>query len=239
MCLHHHRSSWYQIISTPYLRREHHLTHGLYLKKKDGTEATLVLKWPSFTGLGDLTIASHPHIYLCSFFIVHSHYILLFSFFLPHLNMPFPAFFSLFLSFAHLSVYLMLECWPPLGPKLFCTRLFDNGADWRYLSDTELYYLVPMRWVQSYLHFWFACVSMDLFSLLNSIEKVKSFGWTCSLKSWSAEGITWMWSDHKHWLQRTKLKILRLVLWTFYQRVWHEEQDMFKYFWMLFSVKVF
>ncbi|XP_043098876.1 phosphatidylinositol glycan anchor biosynthesis class U protein [Puntigrus tetrazona] len=27
-----------------YLRREHHLTHGLYLKKKDGTEATLVLK---------------------------------------------------------------------------------------------------------------------------------------------------------------------------------------------------
>ncbi|KAG1963208.1 phosphatidylinositol glycan anchor biosynthesis class U protein [Pimephales promelas] len=27
-----------------YLRREHHLTHGLYLKKEDGTEATLVLK---------------------------------------------------------------------------------------------------------------------------------------------------------------------------------------------------
>ncbi|XP_051997493.1 phosphatidylinositol glycan anchor biosynthesis class U protein-like [Xyrauchen texanus] len=27
-----------------YLRREYHLTHGLYLKKKDGTEATLVLK---------------------------------------------------------------------------------------------------------------------------------------------------------------------------------------------------
>eukprot|EP00063_Salmo_salar_P012318 XP_013987153.1 PREDICTED: phosphatidylinositol glycan anchor biosynthesis class U protein-like [Salmo salar] len=27
-----------------YLRREHHLTHGLYLKRKDGSEATLVLK---------------------------------------------------------------------------------------------------------------------------------------------------------------------------------------------------
>ncbi|XP_061544321.1 phosphatidylinositol glycan anchor biosynthesis class U protein isoform X1 [Phycodurus eques] len=27
-----------------FLRREHHLTHGLYLKKKDGSEATLVLK---------------------------------------------------------------------------------------------------------------------------------------------------------------------------------------------------
>ncbi|XP_041080326.1 phosphatidylinositol glycan anchor biosynthesis class U protein-like [Polyodon spathula] len=27
-----------------YLRREHHLTHGLYLRKKDGTEATLILK---------------------------------------------------------------------------------------------------------------------------------------------------------------------------------------------------
>ncbi|KAJ3603292.1 hypothetical protein NHX12_031034 [Muraenolepis orangiensis] len=27
-----------------YLRREHHLTNGLYLKKKDGSEATLVLK---------------------------------------------------------------------------------------------------------------------------------------------------------------------------------------------------
>ncbi|XP_028854555.1 phosphatidylinositol glycan anchor biosynthesis class U protein [Denticeps clupeoides] len=27
-----------------YLRREHHLSHGLYLKKKDGSEATLVLK---------------------------------------------------------------------------------------------------------------------------------------------------------------------------------------------------
>ncbi|XP_041112795.1 phosphatidylinositol glycan anchor biosynthesis class U protein-like isoform X1 [Polyodon spathula] len=27
-----------------YLRQEHHLTHGLYLRKKDGTEATLILK---------------------------------------------------------------------------------------------------------------------------------------------------------------------------------------------------
>lgn len=27
-----------------FLRREHHLTYGLYLKKKDGSEATLVLK---------------------------------------------------------------------------------------------------------------------------------------------------------------------------------------------------
>lgn len=27
-----------------FLRREHHLTCGLYLKKKDGSEATLVLK---------------------------------------------------------------------------------------------------------------------------------------------------------------------------------------------------
>ncbi|XP_024241103.2 phosphatidylinositol glycan anchor biosynthesis class U protein [Oncorhynchus tshawytscha] len=27
-----------------YLRREHHLTHGQYLKRKDGSEATLVLK---------------------------------------------------------------------------------------------------------------------------------------------------------------------------------------------------
>ncbi|TSZ40538.1 Phosphatidylinositol glycan anchor biosynthesis class U protein [Bagarius yarrelli] len=27
-----------------YLRREHHLSHGLYLQKKDGSEATLVLK---------------------------------------------------------------------------------------------------------------------------------------------------------------------------------------------------
>lgn len=27
-----------------FLRREHHLSYGLYLKKKDGSEATLVLK---------------------------------------------------------------------------------------------------------------------------------------------------------------------------------------------------
>lgn len=27
-----------------FLRREHHLTYGLYLKRKDGSEATLVLK---------------------------------------------------------------------------------------------------------------------------------------------------------------------------------------------------
>lgn len=27
-----------------FLRREHHLTNGLYLKRKDGSEATLILK---------------------------------------------------------------------------------------------------------------------------------------------------------------------------------------------------
>ncbi len=214
-----------------YLRREHHLTHGLYLKKKDGTEATLVLKWPSFTGLGDLTDCLTHHISALFFycpFTLHF-FSLVFS---SLISICLSLLFSLFLSFAHLSVYLMLECWPPLGPKLFCTRLFDNGADWRYLSDTELYYLVPMRWVQSYLHFWFACVSKDLFSLLNSIEKVKSFGWTCSLKSWSAEGITWMWSDHKHWLQRAKTEDILSESDT-------KSRICSNIFWMLFLVKVF
>lgn len=130
-----------------YLRREHHLTHGLYLKKKDGTEATLVLKWPSFTGLGDLTDCLTPHI-SALFFIVHSHYISFVS-----------LLFSLFLSFAHLSVYLMFECWPPLGPKLFCTRLFDNGG-WLKISEWYRTLLFWRPWGGYKVIFWFACVSL-------------------------------------------------------------------------------
>ncbi len=55
-------------------------------------------------------------------------------------------------------------------------------------------------------------VSKDSFSLLNSIEKVRLFGWTCSLKSWSAEGRTRMWSDHINVdFRGPKLKTLRRV----------------------------
>ncbi len=115
-----------------YLRREHHLTHGLYLKKKDGTEATLVLKWPSFTGLGDLTDCLTPHISALFLLSIHTTFFsLVFS---PLISICLSLLFSLFLSFAHLSVYLMFECWPPLGPKLFCTRLFDNGS-WLKISE--------------------------------------------------------------------------------------------------------
>ncbi len=138
----------------------------------------------------------------------------------------FPCFFPLL-------IWAFTSCWnvdPLLDQSCFVRDFLIMGLTEDIWVIQNFTILVPMRWVQSYLHFWFACVSMDLFSLLNSIEKVKSFGWTCSLKSWSAEGITWMWSDHKHWLQRTKTEDTSACLWTFYQRVWHEEQDMFKYF---------
>lgn len=55
------------------------------------------------------------------------------------------------------------------------------------------------RWVEWLFSLLFCLlsvfVSKDLLSLLNSIQTVRLFSWTCSLKSLSAEGITWMCSD--------------------------------------------
>lgn len=185
-----------------YLRREHHLTHGLYLKKKDGTEATLVLKWPSFTGLGDLTDCLTPHI-SALFFIVHSHYISFVS-----------LLFSLFLSFAHLNVD------PLLDQSCFVRDFLIMGADWRYLSDTELYYfgahevgtklsfdLLVFHCFKGFIFFIKLHWKSEVVWLDVQFEVVVSRGHYLNV------------SDHKHWLQRAKTEDTSACLWTFYQRV--------------------
>lgn len=97
----------------------------------------------------------HTPISLLVFYLTfHSHYISPFpGLLLFHLNLPLLSFFqNLSVSLAHLSV--LPHVWmltPPLGPKLFCKTLFDNGANWRYLSDTGtllLLYLAPMNVVK-------------------------------------------------------------------------------------------
>lgn len=96
----------------------------------------------------------HTPISLLVYLTFHSHYIspppMSFTC-SPQLASPF-FFQNLLLSFAHLSI--VPHVWmltPPLGPKLFCKRLFDNGANWRCLSDTGtllLLYLAPMNGVK-------------------------------------------------------------------------------------------
>ncbi len=102
-----------------------------------------------------------PHTpYLCSFFIVHSHYILLFSFFLPHLNMPFPAFFpvSFLCSFERLPhVWILTPSWTK---AVFVRDFLIMGLTEDIWVIQNFTILVPTRWVQSYHHFWFACVSL-------------------------------------------------------------------------------
>ncbi len=177
----------------------------------------------------------HTPIYISALFLLSIHYILLFSFFLPHLNMPFPAFFPCFFPLHIWAFTSCLNVDPLLDQSCFVRDFLIMGADWRYLSDTELYYFGSHE-VGTKLSSLLIClcfnVAKDLFSLLNSIEKVKSFVWMCSLKSWSAEGITWMWSDHKHWLQRAKTEDI-LSESDMKSRIWSN------IFWMLFSVKVF
>jgi len=129
-----------------YLRREHHLTHGLYLKKEDGSEATLVLKWPFFT-------VCLPYLYLF-FLTFHSHYCFTFTL----ISLSFLSFLfkkkkkkNLFLSFAHLRVlpYVWMLI-PPLGPKLFCERLFWQ---WDWLKVCEWYwnfYFMRFPWMMQW-----------------------------------------------------------------------------------------
>lgn len=123
-----------------YLRREHHLTHGLYLKKEDGTEATLVLKWPSFIhGTKRSHRLPHTPTSLLVFYLTfHSHYSFFPQVFYFHLNFPLLSFFKTCYFLLHIwEFYLMFGCWHPLlDQSCFVRDFFDNGTDWRYLNDT-------------------------------------------------------------------------------------------------------
>lgn len=145
-----------------------------------------------------------PHTpYLCSFFIVHSHYISFVS-----------LLFSLFLSFARLNVD------PLLDQSCFVRDFLIMGADWRYLSDTELYYfgahevgtklsfdLLVFHCFKGFIFFIKLHWKSEVVWLDVQFEVVVSRGHYMNV------------SDHKHWLQRAKTEDTSACLWTFYQRV--------------------
>ncbi len=101
----------------------------------------------------------HTPISLLFFFVVHSHYIFLYVFFLSHLNMPFPAFFpvTFLCTFERFTSCLNVD--PLLDQSCFVRDFLIMGADWRDLSDTELYYFGSHE-VGTKLFSWFACLSL-------------------------------------------------------------------------------
>lgn len=166
------------------------------------------------------------------FFLLSIHTTFFFVFFLSHLNMPFPAFFPCYFPLHIWAFYLMFECWPPLGPKLFCTRLFDNGG-WLKVSE---WYRTLLFWLP-----WGGYKVIFTFDLL-VFHCFKGFIFFIKLH-WKSE-VVWLdvqfevvvsrgqnmnveWS-YKRWLQRAKTEDTSACLWTFYRRVRHEEVDMFK-----------
>jgi len=152
-----------------YLRREHHLTHGLYLKKEDGTEATLVLKWPFFT-------VCLPYLYLF-FLTFHSHYCFTFTLislsFLSFLlkkkkkKKPVP-FFCTFESFT-----LRLDVDTPSWTKavLWETFLTMGLTEGMWMILEPLLYAVPLndavkkRWVDWLFSFLFCLLSIFVIQL--------------------------------------------------------------------------
>ncbi len=184
----------------------------------------------------------HTPISLLFFFVVHSHYIFLYVFFLSHLNMPFPAFFpvTFLCTFERFTSCLNVD--PLLDQSCFVRDFLIMGADWR---GSE-WYRTLLFWLPwgGYKVIFMIClsfiVSKDSFSLLNSIEKVRLFGWTCSLKSWSAEGRTRMWSDHINVdFRGPKLKTLRRVCGHFIGETDMKRWICSNVLWMLFLVNVF